>query len=132
MAEFREVLQKWHEICDRFTDNGGCSEECPCFGNCTDIWEMNVDELEKAEKTVMNYSYQKPIYPTILELVHYIANRLPARNDGKDWARDIPISELVMERIPDDVAEEFELVPINECGLRKYVEDDDIPPSEWR
>ena len=132
MAEFKEVVKKWREMCDyHFNDDNGC-KNCPLENSLCDPTVMTQEELEKAEEIVMNYNYEVPVYPTILELVHYIANRLPAREDGRDWAHDIPISELVMERIPYEVAEEFNLIPINECGLHKYVENEDIPPSEWR
>ena len=130
MAEFKDVIQNWHKMCEHyFNDPKGC-EKCPLFKNC-DIMVMTDEELKNVEETVMNFNPEAPIYPTILELIHYIANRLPERKDGKVWARDIPISDLVMERIPYEVAEEFGLLPINMCGLHKYVdEEEDV--SEWR
>ena len=79
----------------------------------------------------MKYAKADPVYPTVLELVHYIANRMPERKDGKVWARDIPLHELVMERIPEEVAEELGLIPINACGLNEYVEEEE-KGSEWR
>ena len=132
MAEFKEVIQAWHNICSEHSKPYGshCSE-CPLNDVCEFIMsKMDKEQASMIEEKVMKYAKATPIYPTILELVHYIANHMPERKDGKVWARDIPLHELVMERIPDEVAEELGLVPINACGLREYVEEGE--ESEWR
>jgi len=127
MAEFRDVVEKWQSICKDYVECDGC----PLQSVCDSVPAMTEKQIEKIEETIMKYAKSAPVYPTILELVHYIANRMPARKDGKVWARDIPLHELVMERVPYEVAEELGLVPLNECALRKYA-DDDIGGSEWR
>lgn len=132
MAEFKEVVQNWHDICSEHSGpyRSHCSE-CPLSDVCSFIMsKMDEEQASMIEERVMKYAKTAPIYPTILELIHYIANRMPERKDGKIWARDIPLHELVMEHIPDEVAEELGLVPINACGLNKYVEEGE--ESEWR
>lgn len=129
MAEFKDVIRNWNNVCHTyFDDEHGCMH-CPLKKGC-DPMAMTDEELEEAEKIVMKY--QAPIYPKLIDLIHYIAVRMPPRNDGKEWARDIPLYELVQEHIPDEVAEELGLVPINECGLTKYLDKDELEVSEWR
>ena len=123
MASFVEVTEKFKKICDYYFNTDGC-DNCPLVNNCYDV----PANPKKVEEIVMRW--QPNIYPTILELIRYIAEYLPAREDGKRWY-DVPLSELVHNRLPEEVAKKFAIMPINACGLNKYVEEDDIG-SEWR
>ena len=113
MASFIEVNKKFKQICEYYHENGGCPA-CSLKASCFNP----PDNPEKTEEMIMNW--QPDVYPTILELIHYIAADIP---DGLI----MPLSELVMKRIPADKAEELGLVPINEGGLTKYEDG-----SEWR
>lgn len=124
MSTFVEVNEKAKKICDYyFNSEKGC-QTCILKDDCYDI-PANPKEVEEL---IMNW--QPNIYPTILELIRYIVEYLPAREDGKRWY-DIPLSELVHNRIPAEVAKKFDIMPINACGLNKYVDDDKME-SEWR
>ena len=114
MASFIEVNKKFKQICEYYRENEKGCQACPFETSCFDP----PDNPEKTEEIIMNW--QPDIYPTILELIHYIAADI---SDGLT----MPLSELVMKRIPADKAEELGLIPINECGLTKYEDG-----SEWR
>lgn len=124
--EFSEVIKQYNRMCSSYNDCHNCS----FFNNgCSkDLWNIRPHFFEE---TVMNWVHKnpEPIYPTILEIVRHIAAYLPEREDGKSWVHDIPISDTVMERIPESIAKEFGIVPINEGGLSKYCEEEE---SEWR
>ncbi len=115
MAEFQEVMNKFHKLCDAYQANG--CKNCPIGISCVNEAD---DDPENFEKIVMEWG--QPIYPTFLELVHYLAQDIPN-------GLNMPLSELMMLRIPEDKAEELGLMPINECGLNKYA---DEVESEWR
>lgn len=124
MGNFVEVNEKFKEICDHYFNDSGC-QSCPLVDNCYDPPE----NPQKVEEIVMNW---KPanIYPTIFELIQYMAGYLPARKDGKHWY-EVPLNELTRNRIPEEIAKKFGIMPINACGLNKYVDDDEME-SEWR
>ena len=124
MASFVEVTEKFNKICDYYGGTEKGCTACPLMNDCYDT----PANPKKVEEIVMNW--QPNIYPTILELIRHIAEYLPAREDGKHWY-DIPLSELVLNRIPEEVAKKFDIMPINACGLNKYVDDDEME-SEWR
>ena len=124
MGNFVEINEKFKEICNYYFDSENGCQFCPLVDNCYDP----PANPKKAEEIIMNW--QPNIYPTILELIRYIAEYLPAREDNKRWY-DIPLNELVHNRIPEEIAEKFNIMPINACGLNKYVDDDEME-SEWR
>lgn len=123
MSNFVDVMKKINSMCDYYADD--CSE-CPLGKiGCNDAL---FKEPEKVEEIVSKW--QPDIYPTLLEIVHHIAAHLPPREDGKSWL-NVPIREVLNQRLPRDIAEDWGIMPINECGLTKYVEEDEIG-SEWR
>ena len=122
MSDFANVMKKINTICDYY---GRDCDACPLFNKGKLCNEMIFEAPEKVDEIVSQW--QPDIYPTILELLHLIAMHMPKREDGKDW-RNIPLNELVRQRLPRDVAEEWGIIPINECGLTKYVGAE----SEWR
>ena len=124
MAEFVKVINKAKEICDYYyNDTDGCGN-CPLGEKyCFDFPK----EPKEIEETIL--SWEKKIYPTILELIRYIAQELPLE-EGQRWY-DIPLNELVSYRIPEKIAKEFGIMPINENGLTKYIDEEDLK-SEWR
>ena len=124
MASFVEVTEKFNKICDYYSDTEQGCTACPLMNDCYDT----PANPKRVEEIVMNW--QPNVYPTILELIRYAAECLPAREDGKRWY-DVPLGELVHNRIPEEVAKKFGIMPINACGINKYVEEDDIG-SEWR
>lgn len=124
MAEFVKVIRKAKEICDYYyNDIEGC-KRCP-------LEEKFCGDFPKDPKEVEDVvlSWEKKIYPTILELVRYIAQDLPLEK-GQRW-QDIPLNQLVNYRISEKTAKEFNIMPINACGLTKYVDDEEME-SEWR
>lgn len=125
MSEFINVMKKIDTICDYYDHD---CHACPLFVDSKFCNEMVFEMPEKVEEIVSKW--QPDIYPTLLELLHHVAMRMPKREDGKDW-RNIPLNELVRQRLPRSVAEEWGIIPINECGLTKYVEEDEME-SEWR
>lgn len=105
--ELKDAVNIYNHICDNFVDDcSGCpfSEAnvkcCNPFDNKLDEeeivrWENIADEWQKNHKA---------IYPTYRDLIHYIMDHTNDLNK--------PISE--------EFAEEFNIMPINECGLTKY------------
>ena len=116
MAEFTEVMNKFNKLCMEYE-----CDVCPFKDEgCMDA---AVDNPEEFEKKVMEW--QPEIYPTFLELIHYLAADIPN-------GLNMPLRELVMKRVPADKAKELGLMPINECGLTKYTDEDEDIGSEWR
>ena len=120
--EFQKVIYELNRMCDEIK-----CENCKLFEECNS--NLPLTHPKRVEEVVTEWAKQnpEPVYPTILELIRHIAAYLPDREDGKSWVNDIPVSELVLLRIPGKAAEELGLVPINECSLDKYYEE-----SEWR
>jgi hypothetical protein len=123
MAEFVKVINKAKEICDYYYNTEGC-KRCPLGGKYCCDFPKNPKEVED-----IVLSWEKKVYPTILEVVRYITQDLPLE-EGQRWY-DIPLNQLVNYRIPEKTAKEFNIMPINECGLTKYVDDEEME-SEWR
>lgn len=124
MVSFVEVNEKFKEICNYYFNSENECQFCPLVDNCYDP----PANPKKTEEIIMNW--QPNIYPTILELIRYIAEYLPTREDNKRWY-DIPLSELVHNRIPEEIAKKFDIMPINACGLNKYIDNNEME-SEWR
>ena len=116
--ELKDAVNIYHHICNTFGDD--------CYGcpfsdadiRC-DLFDTNeVDEKEIAEwERVATewWEHNKPVYPTLGNLIHYIIN------NAKDWPDNI--YECFSRHIPEHIAKEFNLVPINEGGFTKYEKD---------
>ena len=121
--DFQTLKATFDRMCSFYKNK---TEDCP-FTTITgsDEWDdwylFGAYEPEQFEQVVTEWvkEHPAPIYPTFLEFVTYLA-----RKDNKGQLVNLPISELMNRRIPDAAAEELGLVPINECGLTKYVEED--------
>lgn len=61
---------------------------------------------------------QEPIYPTILEFLQIIAEEIP---NGQNMS----LQELVKHNLPAKKAKEFGIIPLNICGMTKYVTEED-------
>lgn len=107
MAEFKEVVERYKKICEYYFP-GGC-ERCPFWPNmnCCDM-NFKAEEIEK-----ITMEWQPDIYPTILEIVHYIMNEIPN-------SESMSMTEILNQRIPEKVAKEFGIVPLNINGVTKY------------
>ena len=120
MAEFKNVILEAARLCDHyFNEKGGC-DSCPLEDlHCDNIFRLNENELVEYEDIVIGFSrnHPQPIYPTYRELIRSMLGA----NDEHE------IEDILDKRIPEDAAKKFGIVPINECGLTKYVEG-----SEWR
>ena len=125
--DFQTLNTTFDRMCRFYEDE---PTECPFYTiTGSEEWEdwymHGAFEPEEFEHVVTEWAKEHPIpiYPTFLELIHYIVNH------GEDTSLiGLNIDELLDRRIPDAAAEELGLVPINECGLTKYCEDE----SEWR
>jgi hypothetical protein len=120
--DIRECVKIWNRMCGS-VDCG----ECPVGKYGCNPMET-ADHLDEVEKALIEWDKEHPekIYPTILEVLRYIAMHI---QNGTN----LPLNELVKLRMPEEVAKEFGIVPINECGLSKYVlEDEEEVKSEWR
>jgi len=106
MADFVKVMNKFNKMC-----SNGC-ENCDLV-NCID--EARIDP-ENFERTVMRW--QEPIYPTIFEVLQTIADEIPN-------GRNMPLHELIKHNFPANKAKEFGIMPLNVCGLTKYVTEED-------
>lgn len=119
--EFQKVILEAARLCDHyFNENGGC-DNCPLeMFHCDNIFRLDENELAEYEDIVMEFSrnYPRPIYPTYRELIRSMLGE----NDEHE------IENILDKRIPENTAKKFGIVPINECGLSKYVDGS----SEWR
>lgn len=119
--ELKECVEIWNRMCESMKD----CEDCPvCNYGCNPLEASEFLDQVEDELTAWAATHPKKIYPTILELLRYIAKFIPN-------GTNMPLNELVKLRLPEDVAEEFGIVPINECGLNKYDDDEEVE-SEWR
>lgn len=129
MAEFKKVIEEYRRMCKFFVDES--CDKCPLnyetFGFCDDVENMDLDEFEDI---VMTWSKEnpKPVYPTLNELIQHIANNYN-ENNIKTVPKDTSVFCKMYgdKSIPENVAKEFGILPINMCGLTKYTEE-----SEWR
>lgn len=122
MSDFADVMRKINKMCNYYEHT---CPDCPFRGDCD---HLIFQEPEKVDEVVAKW--QPDIYPTILELVHHIATHLRPREDEKSWFK-VPVEEILRQRLPRKLANDWNIAPINECGLTKYVEDDEME-SEWR
>jgi len=131
--EFQKVMEEFERMCDFYDQKNElyCSPLYKETGS--ESWEdwctYASTYPEEFESIVTKWAQQhpKPVYPTIGGLVAHMKNYLPERKDGKHWD-SVSFEELLRQEVPKEVAEELGIVPINECGLNKYVEEE----SEWR
>ena len=74
----------------------------------------------EVEKVVEEWvkDHPTPIYPTFGDYLRDMANRNPT-------LATVPLTELLTTNMPEDIAEYYNVVPLNACGLSKYT-------SEWR
>lgn len=128
--ELKKLVEEFNRMVDFYDD----STECPFYEETgytdwEDWWIFGSENPEKFEQIIQDFvkEHPAPIYPTILELLRYIALSL-----GSEYT-NMPLNELVKLRLPQEIAEEWGILPINECGLTKHVDEyEDVNESEWR
>lgn len=111
MAEFKEVMKQYKRMCNTYPQCDGCPFKTELEWGCCRLEVLTEEEeLDIWETTVMEWArnHKEPVYPTIRELVNYIMNKIPGESVSYET------------RIPADIAKEFNIMPINECGLTKY------------
>jgi len=118
MAEFKKVMEEYRRMCDSFSEQ---CDECPLLEYCS-------PEAEDFEDIVMTWSKENPpeVYPTLDDIFADILNFY----DTKLTTRDIQLFYDIYgnKQIPKELAEKYGILPINMCGLNKYVDEE----SEWR
>lgn len=125
---FKETVEEFDRMCEFYDDE----TENPFYEETDsdeweDWWMMAGYHPEKFNEIVEKFSHDhpKPIYPTLNQVLQHLLNCY--NFSSKDVALffdcygDKPISE--------EVAREFGIMPINECGLTKYCDEGE---SEWR
>lgn len=121
MAEFKKVMEERRRMCSFI--KGNCTRCRLYYINCNPSDDVDLDEFENI---VMTWSKEnpKPIYPTLNELIQHIANNYNA-NNIKTVPKDTSVfCKMYGDKpIPENVAKEFGILPINMCGLNKYVEE---------
>ena len=126
MAEFKKVMEECRRMCDSI--KGGCTG-CELYkdgyANCNPSDNVDLDEFEDI---VMTWSKENPpeVYPTLDDIFTDIINFY----DTKLTTRDIQLFYDIYgnKQIPKELAEKYGILPINMCGLNKYVDEE----SEWR
>lgn len=125
MAEFKKVMEECRRMCDSI--KGGCTG-CGLYedgnANCNPSDDVDLDEFEDI---VMTWSKENPpeVYPTLDDIFTDIINFY----DTKLTTRDVQLFYDIYgnKQIPKELAEKYGILPINMCGLNKYVDE-----SEWR
>lgn len=120
--ELKDALNIYHHICDTFVgDCSGCpfSEadiSCNPFDNYDSNSKLDEKEIAEWERVATEWwEHNKPIYPTFSELFGHILNEA---NEHFDWPSSI--WERLNKQIPEHIAKEYNIMPINEGGLVKY------------
>ena len=90
--------------------------------------EFGFENPERFQEIVKAWSdaNPRPIYPSFRELIQYMCDI----SGRPDLYTKLPAAELLDAEVPPQAAEQYGLMPLNECGLTKYVEGD--MESEWR
>lgn len=106
MAEFKEVMQQYHRMCDYyFNENMHRCYDCPLGKNenlsCVPGDDNNIDKIEEWESTVINWS-KTHRGVTVRDLLSYIAERI---NPNACFSTDA----LLEYKIPADIVEKFNL-----------------------
>lgn len=113
--EFHFVIKEFNRMCGLIYN---CQKDCPFYEKCKDdeICDMIIENPEEFEDFVMTWSKKnpKPVYPTYGEVL----NAMLALEDHQPIHMD---SEIFNKEISEEVAKKFNIMPINECGLTKYV-----------
>lgn len=117
--ELKDAVNIYHHICDTSTDDcSGCpfSEagiSCNPFDNYDSTNKLDVVEWERIAAEW--WEHHKPIYPTFGELFSHILNEA---NEHFDWPSSI--WERLNKQIPEHIAKEYNIVPIDKGGFVKY------------
>lgn len=120
--ELKDALNIYNHICDIFvSDCSGCpfSEadiSCNPFDNYDSTSKLDEEEIAEWERVATEWwERNKPIYPTFGELFSHILNEA---NERVELSSNI--LERFNKRIPEHIAKEYSIAPINEGGLVKY------------
>lgn len=106
--ELKDAVNIYHHICDTFVDDcAGCPfSEANIRCDLFDTSEVDEKEIAKWECVATEWwEHNKPVYPTVHNILDYMYDKMNGR-------LDVPITE--------ELAKEFNIVPINERGLTKY------------
>lgn len=113
--EFHFVIDEFNRMCNSIRD---CQKHCPFYERCkvNDTEYFVFSNPEEFEKLVVAWSkeHPKPIYPTYGEVI----NAMLGFEDHQAIHMD---PEIFNKEISEEVAKKFNIMPINECGLTKYV-----------
>ena len=113
MAEFQEVMEEYHRMCNINVCNNcpiSDSDSSGFYHTCEDFMEQNP---EKFEEIVMKWSRENPklIYPFVKDVVRTIAYKIGYDlNNGN-------IYELMAMRLNEDAANYLGIKPINDCKV---------------
>ena len=79
------------------------------------------------EKIVMDWSktHPRPKYPRFIDILDDMIQIA----GNKDW-KNLSLNELLMQEIPQNVAEDYGIAPLNLCDINKYCDED--LESDWR
>ena len=106
MADFKEVMREHHRMCDYHHHCIGCPLEDEKYSCDPAGCNGDILKLGDWETKVMSWSKAHPpkIFPTYREVINY----LTANTNNLD------------KPIPEELANELNIMPINEGGLKKY------------
>ena len=117
--EFKEFCEGFNRMCRecRVEDNPFAESSDSDYAEDWLIWAT--DNYEEAEDYVATWVKENPapIYPTFGEYLRDMACH-------DETSAKVPSHELLDMPIPRKVAEYYNIVPLNACGLTKYT-------SEW-
>ena len=113
--EFHFVIDEFSRMCNSIYD---CQKHCPLYEQCKegDAEYFAFSHPKEFEDYVMAWSKEnpKPIYPTYGEVI----NAMLALEDHRPIHMD---PEMFNKEISEEGAKKFNIMPINACGLTKYV-----------
>ena len=125
--EFQFVMKEFSRMCKWCLDN--CKPN-PIYDNssitCLEDWFDDEESIKKFEETIMSWSneHPRPKYPRFIDVLDNMI-----KLSGKPEWHNMSLQKILMEEIPENVAVEYGIAPINLCGIEKYNEEID---SEWR
>lgn len=116
--EFQKFCKDFNRMCKECDDEDNPFRDAAESDFVEDwlIWAMNNPDEAEDYVNIWARNNPEPVYPTFGDYLRTMA--------GYDHNLDkIPLSELLNVEIPKDIAERYEVVPLNPCGVQKYVSD---------
>ena len=116
--EFKEFCSNFNRMISECSDEDNPFVDAVNSNYIEDWATWSLNHPIQAEDFVATWTkeHPEPIYPTFGEYLRDMANHDNALSK-------LPLTELLDTPMPEKVAEQYKVVPLNLHGMRKYVSD---------